>query len=321
MNKFKFYFFLFCSVSILFSCNKSDSVDEVPVRDFDVQYQDDMDMIEDYLNTHYITLENQEIKMSKIDNGQTKMMDLLSVPDGSFPQLRKKTVEYNDKTYQIYYIKYQADNTNPNAVKPSRVDGVLAAYRGTYLNYTTKKVNDVSVTTLNATLFEYTPFPSDFLTLDNAVRGWREIFPFFKEGNKTVVDGEPTSYADFGLGVVFIPSGFAYFNVGRTSSLSGVTIPSYSPLVFTFKLYEVKAADQDSDGVISNIEDLNHDGLFTNDDTDGDGVQNLYDSDDDGDGYYTFYEIHKNTDGTIIFEDDDNDGIPNYLDPDRPEQN
>ena len=123
------------------------------------------------------------------------------------------------------------------------------------------------------------------MRLDTAVRGWREILPLFKAGQKIDVPGEPTSYADFGAGILFIPSGLGYFNVPQPG------IPSYSPLVFSFKLYDVKYTDQDQDGILSNDEDLNGDGDFTNDDTDGDGVQNLYDVDDDGDSYLTKNEI------------------------------
>ncbi len=323
MNKFKFYFFVFCSTIILFSCNKSDSADEIVIRDFDVQYQDDMAMIEEYLTTHYITdmdaSPTQDVEIRKITPTENfpSMMSLFveaGVVSEMYPQLRKKAFEFNDKTYAVYYIKLRADNTDPTTLTPSRVDGVLSAYKGSYLNYNTDE--DTQVRTLNATLFEYTPFPVDFLTLDLAIRGWTEVFPLFKAGNKVSVDGQPTIYTDFGAGVVFIPSSFAYFNRGQFVQSTGITIPSYSPLVFTFKLLEVERADQDLDGVLSNDEDLNQDGDFTNDDTDGDTVQNLYDVDDDGDGYLTKYEIHKDALGVIIFEDADNDGIANYLDAD-----
>ena len=52
-------------------------------------------------------------------------------------------------------------------------------------------------------------------------------------------------------------SGLAYFASG-----SG-TIPSYTPLVFSFKLYEIQRQDQDADGIPSYLEDLNGDGVIT----------------------------------------------------------
>ena len=311
MNKFKFYFFLFSSVLILFSCNKSDDTTSVPIRDFDVQYADDMELIEDYLQHNYITITNstgnddQNVEIKKIDNAQPSIWTLFREAEdasASYPQLLKKSFEYKDNTYEIYYLKLRANLET--GIAPSRVDEVLAAYQGTYLRYNTEEVEGEDVTTLDATQFEYAPFPTAFTALDGVIRGWTEIFPFFKSGNRVDLVGEPIAYSDFGAGVIFIPSGFAYFNQGRTSPLSGVTIPSYSPLVFTFKLYEVREADQDGDGILSNDEDIDGDGFFDteNDDTDGDGAINMYDADDDGDGYYTRNEIKKPTvDGIFIF--------------------
>ncbi len=290
MNKFKLYFSLFCSVFILFSCNKADSLTVVPVRAFDVQYADDIAIIEDYLDTHYIEIEeNQDVSISKITNptDQRSMMSYLN--SETYPKLLVKEVVANDITYKIYYFKLREDYET--GIAPSQADSVLTSYNGTFLSYKTETVNEVTTKTLLATQFEYTPFPSLFLRLDLAVRGWREIMPLFKSGQKIDVSGEPTSYTDFGAGVIFIPSGLGYFNVPQASPTSIVTIPSYSCLVFSFKLYDVKYTDQDQDGILSNDEDLNGDGDFTNDDTDGDGVQNLYDVDDDGDSYLTRNEI------------------------------
>ena len=39
----------------------------------------------------------------------------------------------------------------------------------------------------------------------------------------------------------------------------------------------------------------------------------MYDSDDDGDGVLTIDEIDKDND--LIIDDTDNDGVPDYLDP------
>jgi hypothetical protein len=50
---------------------------------------------------------------------------------------------------------------------------------------------------------------------------------------------------------MFIPSGLGYYAAGSAS------IPSYSPLVFSFKLFELQRLDQDGDGIPSYLEDLN----------------------------------------------------------------
>ena len=73
--------------------------------------------------------------------------------------------------------------------------------------------------------------------------------------------------------------------------------------------------DADDDGVFDYVEDLDGDGNYDNDDSDGDGVPNWLDTDDDGDGVDTADEVY---DGLTDPEDQDSDGdlIPDYLDED-----
>ena len=64
--------------------------------------------------------------------------------------------------------------------------------------------------------------------------------------------------------------------------------------------------DDDNDGIITKLEDLNKDGSPINDDSDDDGVPNYLDGNDDGDDHLTLVEG-----GT---KDSDNDGVLDYLD-------
>ena len=90
-------------------------------------------------------------------------------------------------------------------------------------------------------------------------------------------------------------------------------IPSYSPIIISFNLYDVKYRDHDFDGVLSKYEDINNNGDFYDDDTDADGIDNFMDSDDDGDGVSTKYEdLNKN--GNYFDDDTNGNGIPNFLD-------
>lgn len=323
MNKFKFYFVVISITLLLFSCNKNDdSPDPVPVRAFGVQYETDKITIENYLETHYIEkiinnpgfVDDQDVTLTKIPTGGTQLSiwSYIPTPDSDpnvFPQLLSKNVSLHDITYKVYYLKLRADN-DVDGKSPTAVDEVLVSYSGSYLkDNSTETVVDVSTTP-----FETLVYPQQRFGLDGVIRGWSEIFPKFKTGTYNADPSpDPATFLNFGAGVMFIPSGLAYFNVAKSS------IPAYSPLVFSFKLYDLKRSDLDGndragDGVLSIDEDLNHDGDFTNDDTDGDGIQNYRDIDDDGDGYLTKNEIHKNADGTIIFEDTNANGIPNYLD-------
>ncbi|KAB1156304.1 FKBP-type peptidyl-prolyl cis-trans isomerase [Flavobacterium luteum] len=291
MNKFKFYFVVISFAALLFSCNKNDDTPEpVPVRAFNVQYDTDLATIEGYLKSYYIVNDisnpdfaDEDITFAKIpDVGEQKsIFDFLN--SDSYPKLLTKEVLLHDITYKIYYLKLRADNESGK--QPIRVDEVLTAYSGFYLS----SKSEESVTTITATFFETVVFPQSMLGLDRTIRGWGEIFPKFKTGIYDATPSpNPASFTNFGAGVMFLPSGLAYFN----SPPLGSRIPSYAPLVFTFKLYDLKRGDQDQDGVLSideNVVDEN--GNFTNLDTDGDGRSNYLDIDDDGDGYLTKNEI------------------------------
>lgn len=78
--------------------------------------------------------------------------------------------------------------------------------------------------------------------------------------------------------------------------------------------------DNDNDGVANAQEDLNGDGNLANDDTDNDGIPNYLDDDDDGDSVDTLTEITGIgagfTESQYTFIDTDADLIENYLDND-----
>lgn len=81
----------------------------------------------------------------------------------------------------------------------------------------------------------------------------------------------------------------------------------------------------DNDGLAAEMEDLNGNGNYFDDDSDGDGIPDFLDTDDDNDNIPTKYEINIDNypEGTPVvvingqsFPDSDGDGIPNYLDED-----
>ena len=76
--------------------------------------------------------------------------------------------------------------------------------------------------------------------------------------------------------------------------------------------------EDDQDGILAALEDINGNGDLTDDDTDGDGLPNYIDADDDGDNILTKNEAPDPNNDTILDDalDTDADGIPNYLDAD-----
>jgi hypothetical protein len=316
MSKIKFYFILLIATITTVSCNKNNDDDVVvtPPRDYTEQYKIESVLIETYLKTNYITVINapgetkdQDITIAKLDAEHT-----VSIWDQKVYALKNRIVELHGIKYTLYYLVLREGTGE----KPCNVDDVFAAYNGKYLAETTTD----NVTTISSTQFEEKIYPEAFMNLYGVIRGWKEIFPQFKSGEAVSnPDGTGTvKYTNFGAGVMFIPSGLAYYN-----TVQG-TIPAYSPLVFNFKLYKIKRSDLDytfgtsvvstPDGVLSYQEDIDGDGyVWTTselprdaqnnliapnpDDTDGDGIPDFLDFDDDGDGYATRGEVKK-ADGT-----------------------
>lgn len=293
MNTF-FKAILLITLSIfIVSCTKSDNT-TVSLRDYAEQYDKDIKLIEKFLQTHYIEVINHP--------GFTDDKDVayIEIPEGgsqtsiwNSPDLVTDfTVDQNDITYKVYYLKLR-QGSGPTSKSPCNIDKVLTAYRGEYLYTVKETVEGVEVERLKHVQFEESINPQTYFNLTSVIKGWSEVFPKFTTGTYSAnVDGTIT-FNDFGAGVMFLPSGLAYY------ANSTASIPAYSPLVFSFKLYEIQRNDQDGDGIDSYLEDINGDGyvrilgsgVVNPDDTDGDEIPDFLDVDDDADTFKTKIEI------------------------------
>lgn len=298
MNKFKYYFILIITCLSLFSCSKDDNSFEVePLRDYGEQFKTDSIAIREYLDTYYLddvdnpNLADNDVVFKKITDAVNQKSILSYLNSSTFPKLLQKEVKLHGITYTLYYLVLR-EGTGES---PCNVDGVLSAYKGDYL-YRTAATETVP-SQLITNQFEKVVFPNSFFNLYEVVTGWSEVFPEFKTGDTPISNADGTvTYNNFGAGVMFLPSGLAYYNNGQGS------IPSYSPLIFSFKLYAINRSDLDKDGIPSYLEDIDGDGYVrvlaageTNpDDTDGDGIPDFLDIDDDGDGFTTKSEITVN---------------------------
>lgn len=301
---------IFCLLAALVltlqGCRREDDLGPAPKRDYSVQYATDIATIEEFLKTHSYEVVNNPGGADDMDVSFEKVEEGDPAAIWNSPNLMYRIVKLHDIEYKMYYLKLRegggALNDKPS---PCNVDAVLASYVGRYLFYYTDP--DTNVTEMRNTIFETNPHPQSNFNLESVIKGWSETFPQFRAGDFLQVDGQPTQYSDFGAGVMFIPSGLGYYNQSQTS------IPAYSCLVFSFKLYEVTRLDQDQDGIPSYLEDLDGDGYmyalpadtFNPDDTDGDLAPDYLDLDDDGDFVKTVVEIQdpENEDETIPFED------------------
>lgn len=319
MNHFLKIIFHLAFVITVASCSKNDDDSpSVTLRDYSEQYAKDLENIETYMKTHYMTVINnpgvtddQNVTFTLIPAGGTQ----ISIWDQTTYPILTRYVSVNqndiDITYKIYYIQLR-QGTGANSKSPSNVDRVLTSYRGEYILSSTEQVNGVDVTTIKSNEFEESINPQSYFNLTGVIRGWSEIFPQFKTGTYSGNPDGSTSYFNFGAGVMFIPSGLAYF--GNSTA----AIPAYSPLIFSFKLYEILRIDHDADGIFSYQEDLNGDGyvysfatgIANPDNTNAPGtsvliepnkyskeneIPDFLDVDDDGDYFTTNSEIKYTT--------------------------
>ncbi|MES2747340.1 MAG: FKBP-type peptidylprolyl isomerase [Bacteroidota bacterium] len=279
-NVFKVVF-LVVLTGLVVSCNKNDDPEIVPLRDYTVQYASDIEAIKTFLKTHKLpSAALNPNTMQHLDFGPSiPELDPTSIwgTDATTPNanLLHWDVEKDNITYTIYYLQLQQGSATTSK-SPCNLDGILAAYEGQLLD---------------GTVFDSDFYPQSYFNLNGVIRGWSEIFPKFKSGSYVSNPDGTIDYSNFGAGIMFIPSGLAYYSNSPSS------IPSYSPLIFSFKLYEVQRIDNDGDGVYSFQEDINGDGYIRDnettfeDDTDHDGIPNALDVDDDGDNYLTKEEI------------------------------
>ncbi len=316
MSKFKFYFILIFVGMILFSsCSKDDSVTITPPRDYAEQYARDIDSIEKYLKTHYIHqvnidgLVDAEIKQIPDPNPE----GYVSIWDNTEYPLQHKIVKNDSRVtnfvdgrindpvdYKLYYIILNEGGGQ----KPVTVDSVYTSYRGFKLDNTDFDINNDPV---------WSTYPALSTSETIFISGYRQFLPELRAAESVIENSDGTlTFENSGVGIVFIPSGLGYFNV-PTGGMS-----AYTPLAFTVRLNSIEFRDHDRDGIPSRFEDINGDGDFYNDDTDGDGIPDFLDVDDDGDSFLTKYEILDPDGNRYPFDDIptcEGGTLKKYLDP------
>lgn len=319
---------------VIVSCSKDDNSDPiaVPIRDRAEQQVIDKDSLLEYLETHYYnssTFVNNmnpslgEIIISELPaNGvlpdptnNTLLIDAVEIKNISFPDTD------GDVDYEYYILRL---NQGGGVTSPHFSDKVRVNYFGNLLN---------------EEHFDSTVSPTSFDLL-SLIPGWGLVVSEFNISESFMVNGDGTvGYVNYGLGVMFLPSGLAFFSGGSAN------VPLYSPVIFKFELLQTEINDHDGDGVPSYLEDVNGDFFLSNDDTDADRFLNYLDADDDNDAKLTKDEVEYNeyiidtnlgeqepvlasnefvtkrtvnngivTIKTVVLIDSNNDGNPDYLD-------
>ncbi|MHA7943468.1 FKBP-type peptidyl-prolyl cis-trans isomerase [Formosa sp. 3Alg 14/1] len=294
--------------ALVFTCKNDDDDDEVvvvPARDRTEVYEENKAAIDAYLDTHFYNYDEFDFDnpYSEANDSFQVIIDTIAgensdkIPLSQRPELIAKQVadaEEEDLIYTMYYL-------------------MVREGEGDVIHFTDRAYLQYTGTLLDGTIFDSTVTPvglnmstvgSDFGVVD----GFREGTIEFKTSVSNSENGDGTvTYHKHGIGAIIMPSGLGYY------SLTLSKVPAYSCLVFTLRTPGVIYLDHDNDGVYSYLEDLNNNGDFSDDDTDGDEVPNIIDIDDDGDDVPTIWEDLDN-DGDPT-NDIGANGIPNYLDP------
>ncbi|MBS3738913.1 MAG: hypothetical protein KGY51_07965 [Psychroflexus sp.] len=312
MKLMKFFVVLFVFLGLLSSCSSDDDGggNAVELRDPEEVKIENQAEIEAFLETHFFEFvdnpQNQNFQKFTFDTIAGENSDKTPIMESDL--LASKQVIQQDVEYTLYYLIQREGN--PQERKPTFADSTLVTFEGI---------------TIDNETFDFNPNPVWF-DLPQTVRGFYELLPELRGSSGFVEngDGTVTFNDDFGIGVVFVPSGLGFF----ATPPIGSSIKRYQPIIFAVQLYKSKEADHDQDGIPSFMEDMNGnrrvddiaEGDDTGDDTDRDGLPNYLDRDDDNDSVLTIDEIIINEeDGSIEFPDSNGNGTPDYLDDTFPE--
>lgn len=330
MKIVKFTFLMIIISTVVFSCKSDDdNVAFAVLRDRTEQQVEDDAALVTFLSTHFYNYNDFDFTNPESAANDTFTMEfgvIEGVNADKTPlinQVEVRTTTYLDVEYTYYVLKLREGGGKAY----TSFDAVELTYRGQLLDLATfdYRITQITIPLVGATV--------------STVRGFQLGLPEFNAA-EDIVEGSNgfLEARNGGIGAIFIPSGLGYFNIPQPG------IEAYSPLIFSFNVFDADYLDIDNDGILSSMENLDGDDDIFDDDTDGDGLANFRDSDDDGDGTLTRNEIVQNTytvnigemepvlasnefektrtvnaDGvitikTVVLTDTDGDGIPDYLD-------
>jgi hypothetical protein len=316
--KIKFYLLTYLVLALsVQSCRKDDGlVDTIPERDRVEQQVEDDGLLMEYLDTHYYnSVELSGIMNPTIDDivitelleGETLPVDHTMLID----DIESRMTSFSDVDYDYYILRI---NQGGGTEQPNFAGNIRLNYSGN---------------TMDGEVFDSSANPVVF-DLTSLIPGWGRVLPEFNVAELPAItnpDGTVT-YNNAGVGVMFLPSGLAFWSSGAPG------IGVYVNVAFKFELFETEDNDHDSDNIPSHLEDLDGDLFLNDEDTDEDGLVNFVDVDDDGDGVLTRYEDLEPDQDLLVDEDEDGDptndigdgdptnddtdgdGVPNYLDTD-----
>ena len=330
MRKIKFLIPIVTLLIVIFSCSDDDDngIIIIPPLERSDEVIVAKEEVEEYLETHFYNYEefenppagfNYTIRFDTISGENSSKIPLMS--QVSFKMVTDLIEE--SVIYKLYYLNVRQGGGE----RAEFSDLVTLSYEGSIL-----KDNITFDSSISPITFDLT----------QVIKGLQATVVEFNGATGFTENSDGTlTFDDYGIGAVFIPSGLGYYNTPPIGSI----IEFYEQLIFTFQLYSNEKSDQDFDTILSSFEDLNNNKNELDDDTDSDGIPNFADADDDNDGRLTKYEVTAKeyvlspgdpdpvfeeneiemqrkinsetgvvTLYTVVFKDENNDGVPDYLD-------
>lgn len=273
---------LFSAITFLAGCKKNDDNLSFQERDRAEVYQENIADIESFLKTNRAVITDDGLSFESVEEGSAQSIwNQSEYPLQSITLLNDSRVENNklekvedDVEYTVYYMIVN-EGAGEN---PITIDNVYTAYRTFTMNKEMIEENLYGF---------WSSFPAtQHAPNTEVISGYRQILPLIKTASGVIENPDGTfSFENPGRIIAFLPSGLAYFSGGRGK------IYAYSSTIFDISLVYKEHADHDGDGILSIYEDINGNGDFWDDDTDGDGVPDFLDVDDDADGKTTREEI------------------------------
>lgn len=306
---------------LIVACNGDDGLvgESIPPRLLSEVAVENDEEIREFLQTHFYNYEDFEepiapdfdfrVRIDTIAGDNANKTPLIQQVSDTIINVSAIQFNLDDGEEDIQHKMYFLTVREGEGRAPTVADSTLLKYEGSLLDRT-------SFDAVSDFFWQELPF-----FIRGFANGTAKVKAGTEDGLVINPDGT-TRISNSGIGLVIMPSGLAYFNNPPTLAIS-----AYDPLIFSVEvgLY-IEDTDNDNDGVPSIQEDLNGNGDIFDDNTDNDveqeqglllGIPDFQDIDDDGDGVLTREEI-SDADGNIIFPypDSNNDGTPDYLDPD-----
>jgi len=319
--KFRYYLGLLTIMFLCVACPNDDD-DDFTVVEIDRVEQSLVDdaLILEYLQTHFYNYEEFENPPADFDfrivfdTIAGDNMDRMSIYEvGMATGALRDTVYNRSETDQTLYKLVVREGVGE---RPSSIaDSLFMNLQGTLLQ------GDVFENSENPLWFDLTGTVDGFSQGLGNLGNVRGASGFIQNPDGTIEFNN-----DYEIGALFIPSGLGFFAVPPSTN-----IPAFSPLIFTYDVFQVEESDHDNDGIRTLLEDVDNNGFFFDevDNTDGDVLFNFLDADDDNDRVLTEFEIVTaittiiNMDGeeeeVEVFEsflDTDGDGVFDHLDTD-----